>query len=68
MKKNLKSVTSHALEPPSPCHKPSHLLGPPFVDNYYVCCYISMKANSRTSEWIPRDIAILTLRNISSIG
>ena len=23
------SVTSHALDPPSPCHKLSHLLGPP---------------------------------------
>src|SRR6218665_2989114 len=27
--KNLKSVTSHALGPPSLCHKLSHLLGPP---------------------------------------
>src|SRR6218665_1576718 len=27
--KNLKSVTSHALGPPLPCHKLSHLLGHP---------------------------------------
>src|SRR6218665_3390470 len=28
-KKNLKSVTSHDLDSPSPCHKLSHLLRPP---------------------------------------
>ena len=27
--KKIISVTSHALYPPSPCHKLSHLLGPP---------------------------------------
>jgi|SRR6218665_3846852 len=39
----LKSVMSHALGPPSPCHKLSHLLGPPppssmmyFMDGPYL--------------------------------
>jgi len=27
--KKIISVTSHALEPPPPCHKLSHFLGPP---------------------------------------
>src|SRR6218665_3531711 len=49
----LKSVTSHALGPPPPCHKLSHLLRPPSSVTYFMDGPTSNKRCLRSStSWI----------------